>query len=227
MKQHLCVVASLLTAFTVKSEANHNYSYCLNNKPTIVLVEQKSQRTMKRNTAYAVSQPISGEIYDEVELSEYGRGHKKQIKQDIQAMPKKSSPKKSIIACLGSVFGVFIIILLLTVLIVSSVQLSAINILQCKLTIQVWRHYSTNLTIVHAVTCPELANPGNGTVAITSSKWIYLGLGSKASYSCDPGYKLVGDATRFCVLAFPDPSTQHLTTQGVWNGSIPTCSGML
>ena len=35
---------------------------------------------------------------------------------------------------------------------------------------------------MHTVSCPELANPGNGTVTVTSSNLVCLGLGSKASY---------------------------------------------
>ena len=91
---------------------------------------------MKRNTAYVVSQPKSKEIYDEVELPDYERAHAKKTKKNTQTMSKKYSPKKSTRVCiaLASVFGVFSVILLLTMLTVSSVQLSAIIELQSKLT---------------------------------------------------------------------------------------------
>ena len=81
-----------------------------------------------------------------------------------------------------------------------------------------------NITLrlsLHAVVCPELANPGNGTVTISDSILVSLGLGSKASYSCDPGYTLVGDEVHFCVL-----SAGAIVATGVWNGSTLTnCQG--
>ena len=55
--------------------------------------------------------------------------------------------------------------------------------------------------------CDALPNPANGRVShATGTK-----LGQTATYSCDPGYNLVGDSTRKCQAT------------GVWSGSAPTC----
>ena len=49
--------------------------------------------------------------------------------------------------------------------------------------------------------------PENGLVSTDGG----FGFGQIASYSCEEGYRLVGDVTRHC------------TSQG-WNGSLPYCS---
>ena len=44
-----------------------------------------------------------------------------------------------------------------------------------------------------SVDCGLLPDPDNGTVMLTGTH-----VGSKATYSCDPGYSRVGDATVVC-----------------------------
>ena len=62
-----------------------------------------------------------------------------------------------------------------------------------------------------AVDCSTLPDPANGSVSHTTGTTF----GQTATYSCNPGYNLVGDCTRVC----------QATT--VWSGSAPTCQCML
>ena len=66
--------------------------------------------------------------------------------------------------------------------------------------------YNTLLT----VDCGSLPDPANGSVTHT----VGTSLGQTAIYSCNTGYKLVGDNTRTCQAT------------GNWSGSPPTCQGM-
>ena len=61
---------------------------------------------MKRNTAYVASQPISEEIYDEVELPEYERAHARQTKEGVKSKAKEMSTdgKKSTKTCMVLAF---------------------------------------------------------------------------------------------------------------------------
>lgn len=60
-----------------------------------------------------------------------------------------------------------------------------------------------------AVDCGLLEPPLNGQVMVMGTT-----LGSRAMYTCNPGYILLGSATRRCKAS------------GLWCGSEPTCSGM-
>ena len=55
----------------------------------------------------------------------------------------------------------------------------------------------------------------NGNVVLSSQ---VLGVGTTATYSCDPGYVLVGETIRTC-------GDTDGGTVGAWNGSIPFCEG--
>ena len=91
---------------------------------------------MKRNTAYVASQPISEEIYDEVELPECERSHARKTKEGVKSKAKEMSTdgKKSTKSCmvLAFVIGVLSNVLLLSLLAVASVQMSALSELQSK-----------------------------------------------------------------------------------------------
>ena len=64
--------------------------------------------------------------------------------------------------------------------------------------------------LLTVVDCGNLTNPTNGQVSTGRTTF-----GQTATYSCDPGYNLMG-------------STQHTCqATGVWSGSVPTCQGML
>ena len=54
--------------------------------------------------------------------------------------------------------------------------------------------------------CPELENPENGTV--TAENRLYP---NEATYTCNDGFSLEGDATRMCQI------------NGEWAGEAPTC----
>ena len=67
------------------------------------------------------------------------------------------------------------------------------------------------LILLASVDCGTLTNVANGQVNYTTGTT----LGQTATYSCNPGYNLVGGGTRTCQAT------------GVWSGSAPTCQGML
>ena len=82
--------------------------------------------------------------------------------------------------------------------------------------------FATRITYAnHAVIirCQPLTQPSNGGVTISSgTHGVTLGRGATATYSCDTGYGLVGQATRTCVVT-------NGGTTGTWSGSQPTCQG--
>ena len=61
------------------------------------------------------------------------------------------------------------------------------------------------------VDCGTLNDPANGNVSHTAGTTF----GQTANYTCNTGYRLVGDSTRTCQAT------------GVWSGSAPTCQGVL
>ena len=65
------------------------------------------------------------------------------------------------------------------------------------------------------ILCLELRAPANGTIIMSTSSQLY-GVGTIATYSCDPGYDLVGETTRTC-----EDSSEG--TVGAWSGSTPLC----
>ena len=78
-------------------------------------------------------------------------------------------------------------------------QCAQVSELSSKNTISV-----TSCTVV--VDCGALADPVNGIV--TESDTVF---NSSATYSCNTGYSLMGDAIRICL------------SSGLWSGSGPTC----
>lgn len=58
------------------------------------------------------------------------------------------------------------------------------------------------------ILCPVLKDPTNGKVSVTSRT-----VRSLATYSCDSGYKLDGDAERVCLSL----------RGGIWSGRDPVC----
>lgn len=63
---------------------------------------------------------------------------------------------------------------------------------------------------VLASDCDPLKPPDNGDVVMSGTT-----IGSKATYSCESGFNLVGDEFRNC------------QDDGEWSGTEPTCSGDL
>ena len=71
------------------------------------------------------------------------------------------------------------------------------------------------------VTCEVLSQPGNGMISFTPGpNSLSRGLGSVATYSCDPGYALVGQTTRTC-----EDTNGGTVTTGTWSGAQPYCQG--
>ena len=74
-------------------------------------------------------------------------------------------------------------------------------------------HYQVHdvLILLASVDCGTLTNPAYGQVGHTAGTTF----GQEASYTCNPGYNLVGGSSRTCQAT------------GVWSGSAPNCQGML
>ena len=70
-----------------------------------------------------------------------------------------------------------------------------------------------NIDILHltVVDCGALPNPVNGSVDYTAGTTFR----QTANYSCNTGYRLVGDNTQTCQAT------------GNWSGSAPACQSML
>ena len=83
-----------------------------------------------------------------------------------------------------------------------------------------WRYDSKQqisiLILAAVILCPELSAPANGGVTLNTQTF---GVGTTATYSCDPGYVLVGEITRTC-------EDTHRGATGTWNGTEPLCDGM-
>ncbi len=74
-----------------------------------------------------------------------------------------------------------------------------------------------------ALSCEGLSPPTNGGVNVQAGpNSLTYGLGSVATYSCDPGYALVGQRTRTC-----QDNNGGTVTMGTWSGAPPLCQGTL
>ena len=71
------------------------------------------------------------------------------------------------------------------------------------------------------LTCEVPSPPDNGEITVApGSNSLSHGLGSVATYSCDPGYALVGQTTRTC-----EDTNGGTVTTGTWSGTPPHCQG--
>ena len=78
---------------------------------------------------------------------------------------------------------------------------------------------SLYLSITHTVIlCSVLTAPDNGTIEFSTTS-LQLGVGTTATYSCDPGYVLVGETTRTC-------EDTNSGTTGAWSGDDPICKNL-
>ena len=68
--------------------------------------------------------------------------------------------------------------------------------------------YRLRLLSRAAVDCRVLLPPANGFVVVGTTT-----LGSMATYSCDPSFRIVGTDSREC------------QEDGTWSGETPTCEG--
>ena len=62
------------------------------------------------------------------------------------------------------------------------------------------------IILLSAALCPDLMDPANGKVTISGNSD-----GDSATYSCDPGYELVGTETVIC------------QSDGQWSDPPPVC----
>ena len=56
-----------------------------------------------------------------------------------------------------------------------------------------------------AVNCGQLSNPNNGSVSFTG-----IVFGSTATYTCDPGYGIVGYTAQVCQVDYKSPECQGM-----------------
>ena len=78
---------------------------------------------------------------------------------------------------------------------------------------------SLYLNITHTVIlCSVLTAPDNGTIEFSLTSQL-LGVDTTATYSCDPGYVLVGETTRTC-------EDTNSGTTGAWSGDDPICKNL-
>ena len=68
--------------------------------------------------------------------------------------------------------------------------------------------YIIFITYITAGGCGSLTPPANGDVIVSGTD-----VGDTATYSCNGGYKLIGDSSRTC------------RPNGRWSGQEPTCQG--
>ena len=72
------------------------------------------------------------------------------------------------------------------------------------------------------LTCEVLSSPTNGGFSIEAGpNSLSGGLGSVATYTCDPGYALEGQGTRTC-----EDTNGGTVTMGTWSGAQPSCNGI-
>ena len=68
--------------------------------------------------------------------------------------------------------------------------------------------------VIYHVDCPVLAPPINGQITYSSGSSTVRPIDTVATYSCDPGYRIVGRGTLTC---------QAGLTVGAWSSAPPTC----
>ena len=70
-------------------------------------------------------------------------------------------------------------------------------------------HFNQHNISRAGIVCPNLPNPGNGRVVPQAHGGNVPG--TVATYSCNAGYRLLGNTIRTC------------GSSGVWSGVAPTC----
>ena len=69
-----------------------------------------------------------------------------------------------------------------------------------------------------AIVCQELGPLDDGSVTYSVAEGDPLVFGTRATYSCDMGYSLMGEEIRTC-------GGNGSSVVGEWNGTEPTCLG--
>ncbi len=87
-------------------------------------------------------------------------------------------------------------------------------------------HLKITITLDHIdgpLICEGLSPPTNGGYSIEAGpNSLSGGLGSVATYTCDPGYALVGHSFRTC-----EDINGGTVTMGTWSGAPPSCQGII
>ncbi len=75
--------------------------------------------------------------------------------------------------------------------------------------------------MVTAITCSDVPTISNGVIVYSSDTTEPYNYGTTATYECDTGYELTsGNKKRNCTKS-------GLNSEGIWNGIMPTCSGIV
>ena len=78
-------------------------------------------------------------------------------------------------------------------------------------------------SLERALICNTLPPLENGEISLAlGPNSLSHGLGSVATYSCDPGYALVGQTARTC-----EDTNGGTVTTGTWSGISSSCRGKL
>ena len=72
-----------------------------------------------------------------------------------------------------------------------------------------------------AITCADLPDPDNGNILFMADDTAPFDLGTVATFKCYPGFVLVGNFENLTCMA------DHENDMGYWDGTAPTCEGML
>ena len=80
---------------------------------------------------------------------------------------------------------------------------------------------SSNCFLI-VITCEPPSSIHNGVITYSPDRNAYDSFifGTIANYSCNRGFFLEGESTRFC-------NGSGSSVKGVWNGTAPVCSGEL
>ena len=80
------------------------------------------------------------------------------------------------------------------------------------------KHYLINSSyfFLIAITCEPLSSIHNGVITYSEDTDPFI-FGTVANYSCNRGFFLEGESTRFC-------NGSGSSVKGVWNGTAPVCS---
>ena len=79
--------------------------------------------------------------------------------------------------------------------------------------------FMIHINSIAAITCSALNPITNGTITYDLDTSDPFDFGTTATITCNIGFNLGGDSTRTC-------SGDGLSTNGMWSGSAPICSGI-
>ena len=162
---------------------------------------------MQRNPVYELHAQANGTIGTENEYDYPAWQNRGQEQTDHEQKKLKSSVLRNRVL---TIFTLVLSVLALVAMIVCVVIIFKLP-----------RHLQENE--YEALSCENLSPPDNGEISVAPGpNPLSRGLGSVATYSCDPGYALVGQTTRTC-----EDTNGGTVTTGTWSGTSPYCQGVV